>query len=161
MSCRLPVTGFQNVSGNRQLATGNQLARPSCALPGWRGEGPGTDPSGAGSSALPPKFQQRQIRISNFVIGPRQLFRRFFPRLRDPLLDADFARSADDDRLEAQYLALIDRTDAFVSTRYFEGIRWRHVLAAFTPRPTRVLDVGAGNGAIELAFRGGGSRSSA
>ncbi len=86
----------------------------------------------------------------------RQIFRRFFPRRRDPLLDAYVARSPEDDRFEKEYLQLIDRSDAFVASRYVEGIRWRGVLEGFTPAPARVLDVGAGDGAIELALRGGG-----
>ncbi len=86
----------------------------------------------------------------------RRFFRRFFPRLRDPLLDAEVEPAADDARFERAYLALVDRSDPFLAARYFEGRRWRNVLRAFAPPPARILDVGAGDGAIELAFAAGG-----
>ncbi|PYQ58476.1 MAG: hypothetical protein DMF58_15160 [Acidobacteria bacterium] len=87
---------------------------------------------------------------------PRRLFRKLFPRRRDPLLDGEFKQYAHDARNESAYRALIDPNDPFVAARYFEGIRWRNVLAAFTPAPARLLDVGAGDGAIELALSAGG-----
>ncbi|HEV7919761.1 MAG TPA: class I SAM-dependent methyltransferase [Thermoanaerobaculia bacterium] len=44
----------------------------------------------------------------------------------------------------------------FLRQRYAEGIRWRQVLRAYLPPPARLLDLGAGNGAIELAMQAGG-----
>jgi SAM-dependent methyltransferase len=94
--------------------------------------------------------------VLRFVRG---LFRRFFPRIRDPLLDADIVEQPLDRQFESAYRTSIDSSDAFVTARYSEGQRWRQVLAAFTPPPARVLDVGAGDGAIELAFDGVGYRT--
>ena len=89
----------------------------------------------------------------------RSLFRRFFPRLRDPLLDADIVEYPVDRQFESAYRALVDTADAFVAAWYSEGQRWRQVLAAFAPLRARVLDVGAGDGAIELAFAAAGYRA--
>jgi SAM-dependent methyltransferase len=86
----------------------------------------------------------------------RRLFRRFVPRLRDPILDAPPELVDADASLESRYLSLIDREDAFREARYREGIRWRGVLRHFTPPPARVLDLGAGDGAVELALNAGG-----
>jgi len=43
-----------------------------------------------------------------------------------------------------------------VASRYAEGVRWRGVLAAYVAPPARLLDIGAGNGAVELAMAAGG-----
>jgi SAM-dependent methyltransferase len=86
----------------------------------------------------------------------RRLFRRFFPRLRHLLLDGEVAPAPDDVRFEREYLALVGRSDPFVAARYFEGKRWRNVVQAFLRPPARMLDVGAGDGAIELAMQAGG-----
>ncbi len=88
----------------------------------------------------------------------RRLFRRFFPRLKDPLLDAEIVPAPGDTRHERAYLGLVDRSDRFVAARYVEGMRWRNVLRTFVPPPARVLDIGAGDGAIELALQAGGYR---
>jgi SAM-dependent methyltransferase len=86
----------------------------------------------------------------------RRAFRLLFPRIVDPILDAPPRTLDGDAALESRYLALIDRGDAFREARYREGIRWRGVLAHFAPPPARVLDLGAGDGAIELALGAGG-----
>jgi SAM-dependent methyltransferase len=87
----------------------------------------------------------------------RRLFRRLLPRRIDPLLDVPRTVPADAAR-EQQYLAAIgeERRDPFLASRYSEGIRWRGVLAAYLPPPARLLDIGAGNGAVELAMATGG-----
>jgi SAM-dependent methyltransferase len=86
----------------------------------------------------------------------RRLFRRLVPRRTDPLLDGAIVPAPEDARFEAAYLALVDRSDPFFAARYFEGTRWRGVLRAFRTPPARLLDVGAGDGAIELALHAGG-----
>jgi SAM-dependent methyltransferase len=85
----------------------------------------------------------------------RRLFRSVFPRRRHALLDAQpVTASLDDFYLEA-YAALLARHEShsseFVTHRYIEGVRWRNVLEHYRAGG-RVLDIGAGNGAIELAF---------
>ena len=55
-------------------------------------------------------------------------------------------------------MRLIDASVPFVEARYVEGMRWRNVLRDFIPPDARILDVGAGDGAIELALRAGGHR---
>ncbi|HKO02545.1 MAG TPA: class I SAM-dependent methyltransferase [Thermoanaerobaculia bacterium] len=84
----------------------------------------------------------------------RRAFRRFFPRRLHPLLDATGVDVARDAEFEAAYRATISADDAFTTNRYREGVRWRHVVEHYLPdeRRARVLDVGGGNGAIELAF---------
>jgi SAM-dependent methyltransferase len=82
-------------------------------------------------------------------------FRRFFPRREHPLLDAAETHVAGDGSFEVAYRRVIAEdfpggADPFVAQRYREGIRWRFVVEQF--RRGRVLDVGGGNGAIELAF---------
>src|SRR5262245_15236452 len=86
----------------------------------------------------------------------KRLFRLVFPRVVDPILDAPLQRLDVDSLIEDQYLSLIDRSDPFREARYREGIRWRGVLNHFVPAPARVLDLGAGDGAIELALNAGG-----
>jgi SAM-dependent methyltransferase len=88
----------------------------------------------------------------------RRLFRYLVPRRQHPLLDAVLRPNDRDFPNEARYRALVGNTDAFVEARYSEGMRWRHVLGTYVPPPARVLDIGAGNGAIELAFAAGGYR---
>jgi SAM-dependent methyltransferase len=120
----------------------------------WWGEGPTTKLLGG------TVFRRAPDSLENHgVFGfARRLFRRFVPRRKDPLLDAEIVRSAFDTQFEAGYLTLIDRRDSFVEARYFEGMRWRNVLRAFVQPRARILDVGAGDGAIELALRAGGHR---
>lgn len=80
----------------------------------------------------------------------KQLYRRFFPRLRNALLDGSFYLAPDDTRLAAAY-ARVATDDDFTRLRFEEGRRWRGVLAHYGK--FNVLDVGGGNGAIELAVR--------
>jgi|SRR6185369_10789396 len=86
----------------------------------------------------------------------RRAFRRVFPRVVDPVLDAAPVLLPADAAIETRYQSLIDRNDAFREARYREGIRWRGVLRHFVAPPARVLDLGAGDGAIELALNTGG-----
>jgi SAM-dependent methyltransferase len=95
----------------------------------------------------------------------RRLYRRVFPRLTDPWLDEDPRHLPPDDAYEAAYRAELAAEpgrpgeSAFLAARYREGMRWRNVLARVLEEPgrsptarTRVLDLGAGNGAVELAL---------
>ncbi|HEY3054392.1 MAG TPA: class I SAM-dependent methyltransferase [Thermoanaerobaculia bacterium] len=85
----------------------------------------------------------------------RRTFRFFFPRLQHPLLDAPLDLSPLDRENEGRYrLAMTDdeRADTFTAARFAEGVRWRQVMRVFATPPASVLDIGAGNGAIELAF---------
>lgn len=81
----------------------------------------------------------------------RRLVRRFLPRLQHPLLDAERPHLGHDAAYAAAYAATIEENDPFVSERFEEGRRWRAVLQHYRPGK-RVLDLGAGNGAVELAF---------
>jgi SAM-dependent methyltransferase len=87
----------------------------------------------------------------------RRLFRRFLPRRKHPLLDAEATPEPRDAELRARYAAAVaGEKDSFVTQRFEEGLRWREVARHFAANdaPWRVLDVGGGNGAIELAFSG-------
>jgi SAM-dependent methyltransferase len=90
----------------------------------------------------------------------RRIVRRFLPRREHPLLDR-VERIPSDNALERSYLAAVasDSSDSFVAARYYEGTRWRTVLRGFVPPPARLLDLGAGNGAIELAMSAGGYKA--
>lgn len=97
----------------------------------------------------------------------RRLYRLIFPRRREPLLDAElrsFPADADFARAygrEVTTAAGGPGESAFLEARFREGLRWREVLLRLlaeeesTP-PARgrhpVLDLGAGNGAVELAL---------
>jgi SAM-dependent methyltransferase len=82
----------------------------------------------------------------------RRLIRRFLPRRRHPLLDAEVVAAPRDAENRARYFqAVRGEEDVFVTQRYDEGCRWRQVLRHYGGA-RRVLDVGGGNGAIELAF---------
>src|SRR5436309_3643487 len=85
----------------------------------------------------------------------KRAFRLVFPRVVDSILDAPPRPLPEDEAIETRYQALIDRNDPFREARYREGIRWRGVLNHFVPPPARVLDLGAGDGAIELALNAG------
>src|SRR4051794_8445555 len=85
----------------------------------------------------------------------KRAFRLVFPRVVDPILDAPPRTVAEDEAIETRYQALIDRNDLFREARYREGIRWRGVLEHFISPPARLLDLGAGDGAIELALNAG------
>jgi len=72
------------------------------------------------------------------------------------VLDALLTPGEHDYANEKRYRAVAETGDAFGAGRYAEGMRWRHVLETYVRPPARVLDVGAGNGAIELALGAGG-----
>jgi SAM-dependent methyltransferase len=80
----------------------------------------------------------------------RRLARKLLPRRKHPLLDAGLVTLPRDEANARAYREAEPDHDLFVTARYDEGRRWRHVLAAYTVGC--VLDIGAGNGAIELAF---------
>src|SRR3954453_21259904 len=88
----------------------------------------------------------------------RRAFRYFFPRRKHPLMDALLTPSARDYENESRYQAVVGTADAFISARYAEGMRWRPVLDSYLRPRARLLDIGAGNGAIELALAAGGYR---
>jgi len=88
----------------------------------------------------------------------RRLLRMAFPRRTHPLLDAVLTPNERDFPNEARYRELVGGADPFVTARYAEGMRWRRVLGTHVPAPARVLDLGAGNGAVELALAAGGYR---
>jgi SAM-dependent methyltransferase len=89
----------------------------------------------------------------------KRLFRLVFPRVVDSILDAPPVLLPADAEIETRYQSLIDRNDPFREARYREGIRWRGVLRHFVDPPARVLDLGAGDGAIELALNTGRFRA--
>ena len=65
--------------------------------------------------------------------------------------------TAADIRNELRYVGLLaGQSDDFLRARYAEGVRWRQVLGPYLPPPARLLDLGAGNGAVELAMQAGG-----
>ena len=86
----------------------------------------------------------------------RRAFRKVFPRRLDPVMDATLLRSAEDERCADIYRATVPEGDAFVLGRFDEALRWRHVLDAYAAPEGRLLDLGAGNGAVELAFAAAG-----
>src|SRR6187399_3281255 len=59
---------------------------------------------------------------------------------------------ADDDNARRYRSAIGETSDPFVLARYEEGRRWREVVRHYAGESPRVLDVGGGNGAIELAM---------
>src|SRR5438094_3622457 len=89
-------------------------------------------------------------------MGVMRIFRRFYrfllPRKRHELLDGAVVPVDRDADYAGSYGQVIE-PDAppFISARYEEGRRWRRVMAQYL-RGGRILDVGAGDGAIELAF---------
>ncbi len=97
-----------------------------------------------------------------FVIGlAKRTFRRFFPRKRHPLLDAVPEAATHDAARAAAYHELVRaagvESDDFIRLRYEEGRRWRSVVRHYVgSRRVSVLDVGGGNGAVELAFEADG-----
>lgn len=95
----------------------------------------------------------------------RRIYRHFFPRRMDPWLDEELRWLPRDCEFEAAYLREAstegDRPleKEFLAARYREGMRWRHVLNRLLTASgrvasgrSRVLDLGAGNGAVELAL---------
>ena len=90
------------------------------------------------------------------MVSLRRLFRLVFPRRTHPVLDAVVTPTDRDFANDARYRALVGEADAFIASRYAEGMRWRNVLSQYVTAPARVIDVGAGNGAIEMAVAAGG-----
>jgi SAM-dependent methyltransferase len=90
----------------------------------------------------------------------RRIVRRFLPRGEHSLLDR-VERIPSDDALERRYLTAVgnDSSDSFIAARYYEGTRWRTALHGFVPPPARLLDLSAGDGAIELAMSAGGYKA--
>lgn len=99
------------------------------------------------------------------MLVPRRAYRRLFPRLREPWLDAELLWLGSDRAFEAAYLEEVGSAGggpgeaAFLAARYREGMRWRNVLSRLLEGSSpsagaryRVLDVGGGNGAVELAL---------
>lgn len=94
----------------------------------------------------------------------RRIVRRFYPRRVHPLLDAPVEVEPRDPHFESCYRELLDEeqpggVDPFLEARYSEGRRWREVIHRLGDQPRtaiKVLDLGAGNGAIELALVAGG-----
>jgi SAM-dependent methyltransferase len=86
----------------------------------------------------------------------RRAFRLFFPRRLDPVLDAELALSEHDQQCARIYEQAVGDSDAFVRNRFHEALRWRHVLDDTGRSNGRLLDLGAGNGAVELAFASAG-----
>lgn len=88
----------------------------------------------------------------------RRLFRLLLPRRAHPVLDAVVTPTDRDFVNDARYRAVVGEADAFIALRYAEGMRWRNVLSRYVAAPARVIDVGAGNGAIEFAVAACGYR---
>ena len=78
-----------------------------------------------------------------------------FPRLRHALLDAEPNEAPSDATFAALYAAVLHEQiaapDEFLAHRYAEGRRWRNVTSRYRAGG-RLLDIGGGNGAVELAF---------
>ncbi|MGZ7079219.1 MAG: class I SAM-dependent methyltransferase [Thermoanaerobaculia bacterium] len=89
----------------------------------------------------------------------RRAFRYFVPRRKHPLMDALLTPGERDYASEFRYQEVVGSGDAFISARYAEGMRWRHVLDSYLRPRAHVLDVGAGNGGIELALAAGDYRA--
>ena len=91
----------------------------------------------------------------------KRAFRRRFPRKLHPILDLPIQSRGFDDAFSAAYArAIASDADAgvpFVQERYREGIRWRQVVGALASSPRRILDLGAGNGAVALAMTATGA----
>jgi SAM-dependent methyltransferase len=95
----------------------------------------------------------------SFLSVLRRAFRRAVPRRLDPVMDGAIRRDVHDERCARTYLEIVVPDaggDPFVLGRYDEALRWRHVLESVAESHGRVLDVGAGNGAVELAFAAAG-----
>jgi SAM-dependent methyltransferase len=100
----------------------------------------------------------------------RAVVRRFLPRRSHPLLDAAITPAPRDAELRGRYAAAVaGESDVFVTQRFEEGLRWREVVGnlecgghvaalrepgagTWPPHSRKILDIGGGNGAIELAF---------
>src|SRR5438105_1234169 len=85
----------------------------------------------------------------------RRIYRAVLPRLRDPVLDGPAITCDADDQYFVAYRTVVDdcypNASVFVRARYAEGQRWRTVFMHYA-ESGRILDVGAGDGAVELAF---------
>lgn len=78
------------------------------------------------------------------------------------VLDGKLTKYHRDERFESVYLQQltyegVPDPSGFLGARYSEGCRWRSVIEQFHQRKgiRHVLDIGAGNGAIELALAAG------
>jgi SAM-dependent methyltransferase len=93
----------------------------------------------------------------------KKAVRRVLPRRVHPLLDKPIELRGRDASFADAYAAelLHDRYGdlPFAQERYREGIRWRQVIEAVAPRARRIVDVGAGNGAVALAMAAAGDRA--
>jgi SAM-dependent methyltransferase len=94
-----------------------------------------------------------------WVRAVKRLVRRWIPRRRHWLLDDSPSQQPRDDDYAALYQKIVALTEpealssAFVAQRYEEGRRWRTVISGRSAGSrTRILDVGGGNGAIEVAL---------
>jgi SAM-dependent methyltransferase len=83
----------------------------------------------------------------------KRTFRRLLPRRSHPLLDAPIVyRGRDEEHAAAYARAVAGDPLPFIQERYREGVRWRQVLERLLGAPPRrILDLGAGNGAVALA----------
>ena len=95
----------------------------------------------------------------------RRAYRRLSPRRLDPWLDEGLRPLPADPPFEAAYRREVVTAGGgpgeaeFLAARYREGMRWRSVLRRLLAGSSgaaggrhRVLDLGAGNGAVELAL---------
>jgi SAM-dependent methyltransferase len=94
----------------------------------------------------------------------RRLYRLLFPRRTDPLLDAEPRPFPADEAFARAYEREVTISGtgpgeaAFLAARYREGMRWREVVLRLLEEGggasgrRRVLDLGAGNSAVELAL---------
>lgn len=90
---------------------------------------------------------------------PRRLFRALLPRRTHPLLDSPATAEGRDAEFERVYREEVSsdvHDEEFVFARYAEGCRWRRVIRHFGPSEL-ILDIGGGNGAIELALAATGN----
>lgn len=104
---------------------------------------------------LPRQFDD--LVASSVLRNARRLVRLLIPRRSHPILDARLILSPKEQELGVTYAEMLRDfgvTDAFIEARFREGLRWTRVVdsAIALDDRVRVLDVGAGNGAIELAL---------
>ena len=73
-------------------------------------------------------------------------------------MDAQVTATEHDYANDVRYRSVVSNPDRFTAARYAEGMRWRHVFDHYLPANARIIDVGAGDGAIEMALAAGGYR---
>src|SRR5688500_16384822 len=96
--------------------------------------------------------------------GLRRLVRKIIPRKTHPLLDGPPHAVPRDVDFERAYAGQIDESSfllndqEYVRGRYIEARRMRGLVAAHLPLRggVTILDIGGGNGALELAFSAAG-----